>query len=58
MICSVAQSIRCDRFRETDRWLKRWCELKHFAPSEGGTLEAGPALFYYKKKGDRDPSKV
>ncbi|CAM9491761.1 unnamed protein product [Scytosiphon promiscuus] len=44
--------------RETDRWLKRWCQLKRFAPRLGHTGDKGPALFYYKKKGDSIPSKI
>lgn len=44
--------------RETDRWLKRWCQLKQYTPPGGGAGETGPALFYFKKKTDTAPSKV
>ncbi|CAM9985221.1 unnamed protein product, partial [Ectocarpus sp. 8 AP-2014] len=44
--------------RETDRWLKRWCQLKRFAPPAGEAGDTGPALFYFKKKADALPSKI
>ncbi|CAN0006552.1 unnamed protein product, partial [Ectocarpus sp. 6 AP-2014] len=44
--------------RETDRWLKRWCQLKRFAPPAGEAGHTGPALFYFKKKADALPSKI
>lgn len=44
--------------RETDRWLKRWCQLKRYSPGGNRAGDTGPALFYFKKKADREPSKV
>eukprot|EP00903_Cladosiphon_okamuranus_P008594 g8243.t1 len=44
--------------RETDWWLKRWCQLKRYSPAVERSGDTGPALLYFKKKTDPVPSKV